>query len=192
MAAQSQSREGSADECKVVSGFSCRRMLKGPAAALCRRCFAVWLVLVLASQSSFAQAGLGDWQSVRNLAVDSNISVKTKTGKKYHGDLVNVTTDSLTLDSDERGFPGRVTTRRDLRRDQVEEVRLVRPAASLLAGAAIGAGVGAGIGAGLESAAKSNEDRGLLTGVLAILGLVIGAGIARHYPFVKGKLIYVV
>jgi hypothetical protein len=74
----------------------------------------------------------------------------------------------------------------------VQEVRLVRPAASLLAGAAIGAGVGAGIGAGLESAAKSNEDRGLLTGVLAILGLVIGAGIARHYPFVKGKLIYVV
>ena len=108
MAAQSQSRECSADECKVVSAFSCRRMLKGPAAALCYRCFVLWLVLALASQSSFAQAGLGDWQNVRNLAVDSNISVKTKAGEKYHGDLVNVTTDSLTLDSDERGFPERL------------------------------------------------------------------------------------
>ena len=192
MAAQSQSRECSADEGKVVSDFSCRRMLKGPAAALCYRCFVLWLVLALASQSSFAQAGLGDWQNVRNLAVDSNISVKTKAGEKYHGDLVNVTTDSLTLDSDERGFPGRVTRRRELRREDIQEVRFLAAMASVLAGAAIGAGVGAGIGAGLESAAKSNEDRGLLTGVMAILGLVIGAGIARHYPFVKGKLIYVV
>jgi hypothetical protein len=154
-----------------------------------------WLVqllaLVLVCQSSFGQTSLGDWQSVRNLAVDSNISVKTKTDEKYHGDLVDVTAESLSIDSDERGFPGRVTTRRDLRRNQVQEVRLVRPAASLLAGAAIGAGLGAGIGAGVESTVRSNEDRGLLTAVLAILGGAIGAGIAHHYPFIKGKKIYV-
>ena len=176
----------------MVSGFSCRRMLRGPATALCCRCFAVWLVLALASQSSFSQAGLGDWGSVQNLTLDSAISVKTKTGGKYHGELVNVTSESLTINSDERGFPGRVTRRRELRRENIQEVRFLAPMASVLAGAAIGAGVGAGIGAGVESAAKSNEDRGLLTGVLAILGLVIGAGIAHHYPFVKGKLIYVV
>jgi hypothetical protein len=175
-----------------VSGFACRRMLKGPAAALCYRCVVLWLVLALASQSSFAQTGLGDWTRVQNLTLDSAISVKTKSGEKYHGELVNVTPESLTINSDERGFPGRVTTRRDLRRDQVQEVRLVRPAASLLAGAAIGAGVGAGIGAGLESTAKSNEDRALLTSVLAILGLIIGGGIAHHFPFVKGKLMYAI
>jgi hypothetical protein len=176
----------------VVSGFSCRRMLKGPATALCCRCFAVWLVLALASQSSFSQAGLGDWTSVQSLTLDSAISVKTKRGGKYHGELVNVTSESLTINSDERGFPGRVTRRRELRREDIQEVRFLAPMASVLAGAAIGTGVGAGIGAGLESTAKSNEDRGLLTGVMAILGLVIGAGIAHHYPYVKGKLIYVV
>jgi hypothetical protein len=176
----------------VVSGFSCRRLPKGPATALCCRCFAVWLVLALASQSSFSQAGLGDWTSVQNLTLDSAISVRTTRGGKYHGELVNVTSESLTINSDERGFPGRITRRRELRREDIREVRFLAPMASVLAGAAIGAGVGAGIGAGVESAAKSSEDRGLLTGVLAILGLVIGAGIAHHYPFVKGKLIYVV
>jgi hypothetical protein len=70
-------------------------------------------------------------------------------------------------------------------------VRLVRPTASLLGGAAIGAGVGAGIGAGVESSSRSNEDRGLLTAVLAILGAAIGTGIAHHYPFIRGKKIYV-
>jgi hypothetical protein len=163
---------------------------RGVAPAGCR-CLVVLLAMVLACQSSFAQTNPGDWQSVRNLAVDSNISVKTKAGEKYHGDLVDVTADSLALDSDERGFPGRVTTRRELRRDQVQEVRMVRAAASLLAGAAIGAGLGAGIGAGVESTARSNEGRGLLTAVLAILGAAIGAGIAHHYPFIKGKKIYV-
>ena len=192
MAAQSQSRECRAEEGKVLSGFSCRRMLKEPAAFLCCRCFVVWLVLALASQSSFAQARLGDWTSVQNLTLDSAISAKTKRGEKYHGELVNVTPESLTINSDERGFPGRVTRRRELRREDIQEVRFLAPMASVLAGAAIGAGVGAGIGVGLESTAKLNEDRGLPTGVLAILGLVIGGGVAHHYPFVKGKLIYVV
>jgi hypothetical protein len=59
------------------------------------------VALALMCQSSFAQTSLGDWQSVRNLAADSNISVRTKAGEKFHGDLVNVTTDALTLDSDE-------------------------------------------------------------------------------------------
>jgi hypothetical protein len=174
----------------VGSGFSCRRMLKGPANALCCRCLTVWLAL--ASQSSFSQPGLGDWTSVQNLTLDSAISVRTKRGGKYHGELVNVTSASMTINSDERGFPGRITRRRELRREDIQEVRLLAPMASVFAGTAVGVGVGAGIGAEVESAAKSNEDRGLLTGVLAILGLVIGAGIAHHYPFVKGKLIYVV
>jgi hypothetical protein len=129
---------------------------------------------------------------VQNLTLDSAISVRTTKGGKYHGELVKVTPESLTINSDERGFPGRITRRRELRREDIQEVRFLAPMASVLAGAAIGAGVGAGIGAGAESAAKSDEDRGLLTGVLAILGLVTGAGIAHHYPFVKGKLIYVV
>lgn len=101
-------------------------------AAFCRPCLVLLLTLALAGQSSFAQASLGDWQNVQNLAVDSNISVKTKAGDKYHGELVGSATDFLTLDSDERGFPGRVTTRRQLRRQDVQAVRFVRPGASLV------------------------------------------------------------
>jgi hypothetical protein len=85
----------------VVSILSCRLMPKGPAAALCCRYFVVWLVLALASQSSFAQAGLGDWKSVQNLTPDSAICVKSKRGEKYHGELVNVTPESLIINSDE-------------------------------------------------------------------------------------------
>jgi hypothetical protein len=187
-----QNRERSAEEGKVVSSFSCRRVVKGRAAALCCRYSVLWLVLAFASQSSFAQTGLGDWTSVQNLPLDSAISVKTKRGDKYHGELVKVTRESLTIDSDERGFPGRVIRRRELRREDIKEVRFVAQLASALAGAAIGAGVGGGIAAGLESTAKSKEDRGLAIGTLAILGSLIGLAIAHHYPFVKGKLVYVV
>ena len=160
------------------------------ATALCR-CFAVWLVIVHAGQYSFAQ-GLGDWTNVQNLTLNSAISVTTKRREKHHGKLVSVTPESLTIDSDERGFPGRVTTRRALQRGDIQEVRFLAPMASVLAGAGIGAGVGGGLGRGLESTAKSNADRGLLTGVLITLGLVTGAAIAHHYPLVKGKLVYVV
>jgi len=187
-----QDRERSAEEGKVVFGFSCRRVVKERAAALCCRYFVLWLVLAFASQSSFAQTGLGDWTNVQNLPLDSAISVKTKRGNKYHGELVNVTPESLTIDSDERGFPGRVIRRRELRREDIKEVRFVAQVASALAGAGIGAGVGGAIGAGLESASKSKEDRGLATGALATLGSLIGLAIAHHNPFVKGKLVYVV
>ncbi len=136
--------------------------------------------------------GVGNWTSVQNLPVRSAISVKTKTGDKYNGELVNVTPESLTIDSDERAFPGRVITRRDLRREDIREVRFQAQVASVLAGAAIGAGVGGGIAAGVEATGKSNEDRGLAIGVLASLGAAIGSAIASHYPIVKGKLVYVV
>lgn len=152
-----------------------------------------WLVFALASPASFAQTSLGDWRNAQNLALDSAISVKTRVGETFRGSLVSVTPDGLTLDSDERAFPepGRVTRRRDLRREEIQEVRLQAPGASLLAGAALGAGIGAGIGAGVESQQKSNEDRGLLTGTLAVLGGALGFFIARHYPLIKGKKIYV-
>jgi len=104
---------------------------------------------------------------------------------------VEVSSNGLALDSDERGFPGRVTRRRNLRREDIQEIRLQARAASLLAGAAIGAGVGAGIGAGVESQAKSNEDQGVLTATFAVLGGVLGLLIARHYPVIKGTKIYV-
>jgi hypothetical protein len=152
---------------------------------------ALALVLALACPPSFAQAGAGDWPAVQNLPVDTAIAVKTQAGAKYHGELASVTSDSLAIDSDERGAPGRTIRRREFKREDIQEIRLVAPTTSVLAGAAIGAGVGAGIGVGLDATAKSHENRGLLAGLLAVLGAGIGAAIAHHSSFVKGKKIYV-
>jgi len=46
----------------------------------------------------------------------------------------------------------------------------------MIAGGAIGAGVGAGIGIGADSTAKSHQYRGLIAGVLGVLGAAIGTG----------------
>ena len=70
-------------------------------------------------------------------------------------------------------------------------MRQLKKLESALAGAAIGAGVGAGIGIAVDSAARSNEDKGLAPTVFALLGAVLGWMIARHTSLIKGEKIYV-
>jgi hypothetical protein len=151
---------------------------------------AILVALALPSRPGFAQGNLVDWKNVQTLALGSGISVKTKTGKKHHGELIRVVPDFLMIEADEPAFPGRVRRQRELRREDIREVRLLASMASALAGGAIGAGLGAGIGAGLESTLRSNEDRGLLTVTLAFLGAAVGAAIAHHHPIVNGNKIY--
>src|ERR1700736_6204881 len=79
-----------------MSGSLSRRVLKGAAEDLCRQCLAVWLVLALAIQTGVAQTALGDWKNVQDLPLGSTIYVTTKSGEKYHGVLVNVTSATLT------------------------------------------------------------------------------------------------
>lgn len=136
------------------------------------------------------QAALNDWQQVRNLPPETDVTVQTKAGERYHGRLLSVAVDSLTLDSDERGHPGRIRVRRDLSKDTVREVRLLLRGASTLAGAGIGAAVGAGIGLAIDLSARSNEDGKLATAVFTLLGGALGAGIGRHMTIIKGKTIY--
>jgi len=63
--------------------------------------------------------------------------------------------------------------------------------ASVLAGAAIGGGAGVTLGAIADASAQSSQDRGLLIGLLGLLGAAIGDAIGVHNPIVKGKRIYV-
>jgi len=156
----------------------------------CSHIAASALVLSLICQTSLAQGSSGDWARVQTLAADSKISVKIKSGGKYHGDFVSVTVDTLVIDSDEPAFPGRAMRRREFRRRDVQEIRLIRPAGSVVTGVTIGAGVGAGIGVGLDATAKSHEYRGVIALVLGALGAGIGAAIAHHHPLIS-KRIYV-
>ncbi len=132
----------------------------------------------------------GDWERVRNLPSGTLIVVKTKGGAAYHGELIGAAADSVRLDSDERSFPGRVTTRRELRREDVLEVRRFSKRGSALAGAGIGAATGAGIGIAIDASARSNEDRGVVTVVLLFLGGLLGWAVGRHSTIVKGEIIY--
>jgi hypothetical protein len=136
------------------------------------------------------QSVLNDWQQVRNLSPQTDITVQTKAGERYNGRLLIVAADSLTLDSDERGHPGRIRIRRDVPKDAIRRVRLLHPGVSILAGAGIGAAVGAGIGLTIDLSARSHEDGKLATFLFTLLGAALGAGIGRHFPIVKGKTIY--
>ena len=157
----------------------------------CCRVIASTLALLLTSSSSLAQSTSSDWSTVQNLASGLVLSVRTRTGAKYHGEMVTATPDSLIINSDERAFPGRTVRRREFARSEVREIRLTAYGASLAAGAVIGGAAGAGIGVALDSTAKSHEYRGVVAFVLGVLGAGIGAAIAHHHPFVKGKKIYV-
>jgi hypothetical protein len=156
-----------------------------------RSVVAILLAFLLAGSTVFSQSGLGDWKNVQTLAPGTQVVVKTVASEKYFGRLVNVTGDSLSIDSDERAFPGRVTRRRAIRRVEVREVHLRRQGASILAGGAIGGGAGATIGGVIEASAKSGEDRGVALVVLTGLGFALGALIGRHANIAKGKRIYV-
>jgi len=166
------------------------RILRGPS-GIRRSLAAMALVCFLAGSTAYSQSGLGDWKNVQNLDPGTQVVVKTVGRDKYSGRLVNVTADSLAMDSDERGFPGRVTRRRTVRRAEVREVRLRRQGASMLAGGAIGGGAGAAIGGAIEASAKSGEDRGVVLVVLTGLGFALGVLIGRHANIVKGRRVYV-
>ena len=166
------------------------RTPSGPS-GICRSIAAVTLACLLVGSTAFSQSGLDDWQNVQNLQSGTQVVVKTVAREKYMGSLINATADSLSMNSDERGFPGRVTRRRSITRGEVKEVHLRRRGASILLGGAIGAGLGAAIGSAIEASARSGGDRGVALTVLTGLGFGLGALIGRHVNIVKGRRVYV-
>jgi hypothetical protein len=102
------------------------------------------------------------------------VRVELKDGKKLEGRLLNVTSNSLSID--------RKNKPTDFNRDSIAKVyRFVKKSAgkSIAKSAAIGAGIGFGAGAGVSFAAGSYEDLDTteLVGLLGGLGAAIGAGI---------------
>lgn len=154
-----------------------------------RRCVSILILGTFFFSEGFAQAG--NWQRVRNLPLGEPLVLTTRAGERFHGGLVRATEDSVSIDSDERAFPGRRKRLRDVPRSDVREIRRYRPGASTLAVTGIGAGVGAGLGAGIDAAARSNEDRGLATALFTVLGGALGWAIGRHSTLIKGERIYV-
>jgi small nuclear ribonucleoprotein (snRNP)-like protein len=135
--------------------------------------FALVTSLVLAPVLAMAQGSpSNDWSSLRNLAIDSKLSVKLKTGKTVEGRFKSVSDSSLTLTSKNAPL--------ELKRDDISTVhQLVKKSATkaTLIGAGLGAGAGAGIGAIASASDDSNFDKfdqAAIAG-LAVAGAVVGA-----------------
>ncbi len=158
------------------------------------RPMAIWLACLLAwpQISAGQQQRARDWSRLSTLPPGASIIVTTKAHASYHGELIGVSAGSLILKSDERGFPfGRTKRRRELQREDVQEVRGFSRTGSTLAGVGIGAAAGGGIGLAVDLSSRSNEDRGLATVLFALLGGLFGWAIGQHTTLVKGQTIYV-
>jgi hypothetical protein len=149
------------------------------------------LVLAVMCQSGWAQASISDWKNLKALDPGSGIWVRTVDGGKLHGELVALTDDELSLNTDERHFPGRRSIQRHLPRERVKEVRRFSQWLPGAVGAAIGGGIGAGIGAGLDASVRgAPEDPHICTFIFGFLGALFGGLFASDSTFIKGKTIY--
>lgn len=147
-----------------------------------------FVFVVLCAVSAFSQRG--DWAAVEGLKPGEDLQVKTRQGETYQGELESADPERLVIWSHERSFPGRVVVQRELRRDDVKQVRSNHRYISAGVAAAIGAGVGIGLGAAIDARARSNEDNGLAGAVFGILGGTLGGILGKTHPFIHGAPIY--
>ncbi len=142
------------------------------------------LILALFSQTTLAQSGQGSWDEVRKVKPGSKLAVKTKTGRKFGGKMITVTTDSITLSATKATGTGV-----ELRREEIAEIRRKSSArtagyAALLGG--LGLAGGYGIGYGVGEATDAGFAIEYLTAVFgAAVGAIVGAIIGS-----RGKVIY--
>ncbi|HEY6802149.1 MAG TPA: hypothetical protein VI306_01100 [Pyrinomonadaceae bacterium] len=129
--------------------------------------------LVLSPVLASAQGtSSSDWSSVRNLAVDTKVSVKLKTGKTVEGKVKSVSESSLTLT--------RKNSPVEVKRDDIASVYQVIKKSATKA-TLIGLGLGAGAGAGIGAIADASDDSGfekvdhVATAGLAVAGAAAGA-----------------
>lgn len=146
--------------------------------------------IVFAASQAGAQPNLAGWDSVKRLAANQPIRVRSVQGSATC-DFDAANADSLFCTERRRVFFVPVEHPRQFRRSDIRSVRLSRRALSTLAGVAIGAGAGAGIGAGVDASAKNQVEEGHIAAVLfALLGGMFGAGIGQHTDFLAGPLVY--
>jgi small nuclear ribonucleoprotein (snRNP)-like protein len=151
------------------------------------RIVASLLTIALICSSAQAKTNPSDWGNVQKLSIGSKITVSTKKGERYEGELRQVDNDTLTL-LVRMSRSARQAV--EIRRDDVSEVRKPKSRAlSTLLGAGIGLGVGIGVGAGVD-ARSSGEDPNLGKLIFGFLGVLAGTAVGSAFQL-KGKKIYV-
>jgi hypothetical protein len=142
-------------------------------------------------QPGWARTNTSDWENLRALDAGAGIWVRTKAGKKYHGEFVNVSEDMLWFNSDEAHFPGRKWIQREIPREDVKEVRHFSQGAVAAVSTAIGLAIGVGIGAAVDARAPiPNDDPHVGVLIFGTLGSIFGAAVGSSSSFIKGRTIY--
>lgn len=113
-------------------------------------------------------ASTSDWASLRNVASDSKVSVKLKTGKKVEGTLKSVSDSSVTVTR--KNLPVEI-----MRADVASIYQVTKKSAvpSTLIGMGLGAGAGAGLGAIGSSGEFDKLDQAVTAG-LTVIGALAG------------------
>jgi len=126
---------------------------------------------------SSCQAQNGDWKAVQDIPPGSLISVKTQFG---------TTKCAFEIAGDTELYCERGT----FHRQSIRRVRLERPNASAVLGAAIGMGIGLGVGVAATKSSRDAESRVYGPAGVAILGGIVLGTIMHVNPVVHGKVVY--
>ena len=151
-------------------------------------CFLAVTILVGAmAPAAFAQRG--EWNSVRALAIDEDLSIKLKDGHKVTGKFSSANESELTVI--------RKGKQQVVAKDTIAEIYRLERRAEKAKYAAIGAGIGAAAGGGIggAKASQTSDDGGIYTvvglafgtGFGALGGLLFGAGKRKHVLIYQGS-----
>lgn len=146
----------------------------------------IYVMLLLLVLASGAQAQIGNWRAVRNLAPGSSISVKAR--HRLRCIFEDATDETLVCKRIPHGLvpidPAEIT----FDRRNIREVRLERSSnANVATGAAIGVGAGAAIGASNGNGTLTREGSALLLGSI---GGIVGYFVGKEFPILLGKIVY--
>lgn len=125
------------------------------------------LFISVLTPAAFAQQPrFGDWTNVQSIAIDENLSIKLKDGKKITGKFSSANESELTIIRKGR--------QQVIAKDTVAQVYRRERKAEKAKYAAIGAGIGAGAGTAIGAAkgAGASDDGYVYT----LIGVIVGSG----------------
>lgn len=142
------------------------------------------LILILFSQTAFAQSSKGNWDGAQKIKPGSKLKIKTKTGQKFSGKMMAVTADSITLSATKASGQDI-----KLKREEIAEIRRKSGArtagyAALLGGLGLASGYGIGYGVG-----EATDAEFAIEYPIAVFGAAIGAAVGAIIGS-RGEVIY--
>jgi hypothetical protein len=159
--------------------------MKEPTMKPLKRLLAIGLILLLTPSLLFAQKNLSDWANVEKLKSGTKVTVSTKKGREFTGEMRRSTDDSLFV---EVGLPVHGTRIISLAREEIAQVRIWKSRVVLqILGAAIGMGAGIAIGSAFDH--PFSDDPGLAKLLGGGLGGLAGAAVGGRIPR-KSKRVY--